>query len=153
DVVRKPKYDDKGNLIQSGIELGAKNYDVNSYLGTTDKRYPAATLAIFQMPGSNAIATAEAIKAKMEELKARFPEGVDYKIVYDTTVFVEESITAVYHTLIEAFILVFLVVLIFLQNWRVTIIPMVAVPVSLIGTFAVMALLGFSLNNLSLFGL
>ncbi len=153
DVVRKPKYDDKGNLIQSGIELGAKNYDVNSYLGTTDKRYPAATLAIFQMPGSNAIATAEAIKAKMEELKSRFPEGVDYKIVYDTTVFVEESITSVYHTLIEAFILVFIVVLVFLQNWRATIIPMVAVPVSLIGTLAVMAMLGFSLNNLSLFGL
>ena len=153
DVVRKPKYDDKGNLIQSGIELGAKNYDVNSYLGTTDKRYPAATLAIFQMPGSNAIACAEAIKAKMEELRGRFPEGVDYKIVYDTTVFVEESITSVYHTLIEAFILVFIVVLVFLQNWRATIIPMVAVPVSLIGTLAVMALLGFSLNNLSLFGL
>ncbi len=153
DVVRKPKYDDKGNLIQSGIELGAKNYDVNSYLGTTDKRYPAATLAIFQMPGSNAIACAEAIKAKMEELRSRFPAGVDYKIVYDTTVFVEESITSVYHTLIEAFILVFIVVLVFLQNWRATIIPMVAVPVSLIGTLAVMALLGFSLNNLSLFGL
>jgi multidrug efflux pump len=153
DVVRKPKYDDKGNLIESGIELGAKNYDVNSYLGTTDNRYPAATLAIFQMPGSNAIACAEAIKAKMEELKSRFPAGVEYRIVYDTTVFVEESITSVYHTLIEAFILVFIVVLVFLQNWRATIIPMVAVPVSLIGTLAVMALLGFSLNNLSLFGL
>ena len=89
----------------------------------------------------------------MEELKARFPEGVDYRIVYDTTVFVDESITSVYHTLIEAFILVFIVVLVFLQNWRATIIPMIAVPVSLIGTFAVMAMLGFSLNNLSLFGL
>jgi multidrug efflux pump len=143
DVVRKV----------NGIELGAKNYDVNSYLGTKETRYPAATLAIFQMPGSNAIACAEAIKAKMEELKARFPAGVDYAIVYDTTVFVEESIASVYHTLIEAFILVFIVVLVFLQNWRATIIPMVAVPVSLIGTFAVMAVLGFSLNNLSLFGL
>src|SRR4051812_368354 len=153
DVVRKPKLDDKGNVLQAGIELGAKNYDVNSYLGTKEKRYPAATLAIFQMPGSNAIATAEAIKAKMAELKSRFPEGVDYRIVYDTTVFVEESIASVYHTLIEAFILVFIVVLVFLQNWRATVIPMVAVPVSLIGTLAVMALLGFSLNNLSLFGL
>src|SRR5688572_7918482 len=153
DVVRKPKFDDKGNAIQRGVELGAKNYDVNSYLGTKEDRYPAPTLAIFQMPGSNAIATAEAIKAKMEELKTRFPEGVDYRIVYDTTVFVEESIASVYHTLIEAFILVFIVVLVFLQNWRATVIPMVAVPVSLIGTLAVMALLGFSLNNLSLFGL
>ena len=153
DVVRKPKLDDKGNILEAGIELGAKNYDVNSYLGTKEKRYPAATLAIFQMPGSNAIATAEAIKAKMAELKARFPEGVDYRIVYDTTVFVEESIASVYHTLIEAFILVFIVVLVFLQNWRATVIPMVAVPVSLIGTLAVMAILGFSLNNLSLFGL
>ena len=89
----------------------------------------------------------------MEELKAKFPEGVDYRIDYDTTVFVEESITSVYHTLIEAFVLVFIVVLVFLQNWRATIIPMVAVPVSLIGTFACMALFGFSLNNLSLFGL
>ena len=85
--------------------------------------------------------------------RAAFPKGVEYRIYYDTTVFVEESITSVIHTLIEAFILVFIVVLVFLQNWRATIIPMVAVPVSLIGTFAVMALLGFSLNNLSLFGL
>jgi multidrug efflux pump len=153
DVVRKTKYDDKGNPDDRGVELGAKNYDVNSYLGTKETRYPAVTLAIFQMPGSNALATAEAIKAKMEELKGRFPAGVDYRIVYDTTVFVEESIASVYHTLIEAFVLVFVVVLVFLQNWRATIIPMVAVPVSLIGTFAVMAILGFSLNNLSLFGL
>src|SRR5436305_4033947 len=89
----------------------------------------------------------------MDELKSRFPEGVDYRIHYDTTVFVNESIHSVIHTLIEAFILVFIVVLVFLQNWRATIIPMVAVPVSLIGTFSVMSLLGFSLNNLSLFGL
>src|SRR5688500_11912120 len=89
----------------------------------------------------------------MEELKRDFPDGVDYRIEYDTTVFVEESIASVFHTLIEAFILVFIVVLVFLQNWRATIIPMVAVPVSLIGTFAVMKMLGFSLNNLSLFGM
>jgi multidrug efflux pump len=139
DVVR----DDKG------IELGAKNYDVNSYLDGE----PSTTIAVFQLPGSNALDTAKAIRLKMDELKSRFPEGVDFHIYYDTTVFVKESIMSVVHTLIEAFILVFIVVLVFLQNWRATIIPMVAVPVSLIGTFAVMALMGFSLNNLSLFGL
>jgi len=153
DVVRKPQLDANGNPVLKGIELGAKNYDVNSYLGTKESRYPASTLAVFQLPGSNAIATADAIKAKMKELESRFPAGVEYRIVYDTTVFVQESIKSVYHTLIEAFILVFIVVLVFLQNWRATIIPMVAVPVSLIGTFACMAMLGFSLNNLSLFGL
>src|SRR5256885_5301380 len=89
----------------------------------------------------------------MKELESRFPKGVEYRIVYDTTVFVQESIKSVYHTLIEAFILVFIVVLVFLQNWRATIIPMVAVPVALVGTFTVMGGLGFSLNNLSLFGL
>src|SRR2546430_5707612 len=89
----------------------------------------------------------------MEELKKRFPADVDYAIVYDTTPFTRESIKTVIHTLFEAFILVALVVMIFLQNWRTTLIPLIAVPVSLIGTFAVMALLGFSLNNLSLFGL
>jgi multidrug efflux pump len=155
DVTRR-KLDDKGNVTQTGIELGAKNYDVNSYLGDgKEKRYAAATLAIFQMPGSNALQTADAIKAKMHQLQQdkEIPEGAEYRIVYDTTVFVQESIASVYHTLIEAFILVFIVVLVFLQNWRATIIPMVAVPVSLIGTFGIMALLGFSLNNLSLFGL
>ncbi|HEX3602222.1 MAG TPA: efflux RND transporter permease subunit, partial [Lacipirellulaceae bacterium] len=149
DVVRDTQRDADGHVTDKGIELGAKNYDVNSYLDGD----PSATLAIFQLPGSNAIDTAKAIRAKMEELKGRFPEGVDYRIHYDTTVFVQESIISVIHTLVEAFILVFIVVLVFLQNWRATIIPMVAVPVSLIGTFAVMALLGFSLNNLSLFGL
>jgi len=130
-------------------ELGAKNYDVGSYL---DGR-PSITLAVFQLPGSNAVATAEAVRAKMDELASRFPAGLEHRIVYDTTIFVNESIHEVYKTLIEAFILVFIVVLVFLQNWRATIIPMVAVPVSLIGTFAVMAMMGFSLNNLSLFGL
>jgi multidrug efflux pump len=154
DVVRPTRYDEAGKPVEKGIELGAKNYDVNSYLGAgADNRYPAATLAVFQMPGSNALATAESIKARMEDLKGRFPQGMDYRIVYDTTVFVEESIASVYHTLIEAFALVFIVVLVFLQNWRATLIPMIAVPVSLIGTFFVMGMLGFSLNNLSLFGL
>jgi len=130
-------------------ELGAKNYDVNSYLDGQ----PCITLAVFQLPGSNALATAEGVRAKMEELGARFPEGLEHRIVYDTTVFIDESIHEVYKTLFEAFVLVFIVVLLFLQNWRACLIPMVAVPVSLIGTCAVMALLGFSLNNLSLFGL
>ncbi|MFO0928346.1 MAG: efflux RND transporter permease subunit [Gemmataceae bacterium] len=134
---------------QKGVELGAKNYDVNSYLDGE----PSVTIALFQLPGSNALETAQGIRARMEELKKAFPAGVDYKIVYDTTVFIDESVHEVYKTLYEAFILVFIVVLVFLQDWRATLMPMIDVPVSLIGTFAVMALLGFSLNNLSLFGL
>ncbi len=144
-------------IVQNGkaeqvpnIELGAKNYDVNSYLDGE----PSVTLAVYQLPGSNAIETAKSINDMMKKLSGTvFPEGVQYRIVYDTTVFIEESISAVYHTLIEAIVLVFIVVLVFLQNWRATVIPMIAVPVSLIGTFAVMAAMGFSLNNLSLFGL
>jgi multidrug efflux pump len=134
---------------QKGVELGAKNYDVNSYLDGE----PSITLAIFQLPGSNALKTAEAIKKKMHELHKDFPRGIDYRIHYDTTVFIDESIHEVYKTLFEAFLLVFIVVLVFLQDWRATLMPMIDVPVSLIGTFAVMAALGFSLNNLSLFGL
>jgi multidrug efflux pump len=145
DILKAPD----GRVLEQGVELGAKSYDVNSYLDGK----PAVTLAVFQLPGSNALKTAEAVKAKMEELKEKFPAGVKYEIFYDTTVFVEESIHEVFKTLVEAFILVFLVVLVFLQDWRATIIPMIAVPVSLVGTFAVMALMGFSLNNLSLFGL
>src|SRR5262245_59963474 len=131
------------------VELGAKNYDVGSYLDGQ----PSVTMAVFQLPGANALATAESVRAEMERLKARFPAGMEYKIVHDTTVFVDESIHEVYKTLFEAFILVFIVVLVFLQDWRATLLPMIDVPVSLIGTFFVMAMLGFSLNNLSLFGL
>ncbi len=131
------------------VELGAQNYDVSSYLDGAE----SITLAVFQLPGSNALETAESIRQEMEKLKARFPQGLDYRVVYDTTVFVEESIAEVYKTLFEAVFLVFIVVLVFLQDWRTTIIPMVAVPVSLVGTFFIMNLLGFSLNNLSLFGL
>ncbi|MCI0637591.1 MAG: efflux RND transporter permease subunit, partial [Gemmataceae bacterium] len=134
---------------KDGIELGAKNYDVNSYLDGE----PSITLAVYQLPGSNALETAKEIKDTMKQLSEDFPRGVEYRMVYDTTVFIDESITAVYHTLIEAIVLVFIVVLVFLQNWRATIIPMIAVPVSLVGTFAVMSSMGFSLNNLSLFGL
>ena len=141
--------DEHGRTVEKGVELGAKNYDVNSYLDGQ----PSVTLAVFQLPGSNALTTAEAIRAKMKELQAKFPGGHGYKIVYDTTVFVDESVHEVYKTLFEAFVLVFIVVLVFLQDWRATLMPMIDVPVSLIGTFGVMALLGFSLNNLTLFGL
>ncbi len=132
-----------------GVQLGAKSYSISSTLDGS----PSATLSIFQLPGSNALGTAQSIRKTMDELKKNFPSGVDYKIVYDTTVFVSESIRAVEHTLIEAIILVGIVVLLFLQSWRATIIPLVAVPVSLIGTFAAMAMFGFSLNTISLFGL
>ncbi|XZE21148.1 efflux RND transporter permease subunit [Pirellulaceae bacterium SH449] len=131
-------------------ELGARNYDVSSALDGK----PSVTIAVFQLPGSNALTTANSIKEKMMELKEfRFKEGVDYAIVYDTTVFVEESVHEVYKTLLEAFVLVFIVVLVFLQDWRATLMPMIDVPVSLIGTLAVMQWLGFSLNNLSMLGL
>ncbi len=110
-------------------------------------------LNIYQLPGSNALNTAAQVRAKMEELKGRFPPGLDYRIVYDTTPFIRESVNEVYSTLIDAVILVSLVMLVFLQSWRAAIIPLVAVPVAIIGTFAAMAALGFSLNNLSLFGL
>jgi multidrug efflux pump len=131
------------------VELGARDYSANSYLDGK----PAMAIAVFQRPGSNALATAQGVRTTMAELSQQFPKGLEYRIVYDPTVFVQESINAVVHTLIEAFILVFIVVLIFLQDWRATLLPMIDVPVSLIGTFAVMAALGFSLNNLTLFGL
>jgi multidrug efflux pump len=131
------------------VELGAKDYSTTSSLDGK----PAAALGIFQLPGSNALAASKAVREKMKELSAYFPAGLEYRIVYDPTQFVEQSIEAVYHTLFEAIILVLIVVLVFLQSWRTTIIPLLAVPVSLVGTFAVMAALGFSLNNLSLFGL
>ncbi len=138
------------------VELGAKSYEMeSSYNGDTGETLPSITVAVFQLPGSNALETAQAIRDTMSNLKesGRFPSGVDYRIDYDTTLFIEQSINDVYITLLQALGLVFLVVLIFLQSWRATIIPMVAVPVSLVGAFGGMALFGFSLNNLSLFGL
>ena len=131
------------------VELAARDYTVSSQLSGK----PASALVIWQLPGSNAIETSDAVRAKMEELKKNFPPGVDYRVIYDTTIFARESIAAVVHTLFEAVLLVVIVVIVFLQNWRASIIPMLAVPVSLIGTFAVMKVFGFSLNNLSLFGL
>ena len=133
----------------SDVELGAQDYSTTSSLDGK----PAVALGIFQLPGSNALKASQAVRAKMKELSASFPPGLEYTIVYDPTQFVRQSVEAVYHTLFEAIILVLIVVLIFLQTWRATIIPLLAVPVSLIGTFAVMAAMGFSLNNLSLFGL
>src|SRR5712675_981660 len=131
------------------VELAARDYSVSSQLSGK----PAAALVIFQLPGSNAIDTSDAVRAKLAELKKSFPPGVDYRVIYDTTLFARESIQAVVHTLFEAVLLVVLVVIVFLQNWRASVIPLLAVPVSLIGTFAVMKAFGFSLNNLSLFGL
>jgi hydrophobe/amphiphile efflux-1 (HAE1) family protein len=130
-------------------ELGADTYALRSLLDNK----AAAALPIFQRPGSNAIAISERVRAKMQELKRDFPQGVDYEIVYDPTVFVRGSIHAVVHTLFEAIVLVVLVVIVFLQTWRASVIPLIAVPVSLVGTFAVMHIFGFSLNALSLFGL
>jgi hydrophobe/amphiphile efflux-1 (HAE1) family protein len=131
------------------IELGAQQYDQSCTLDTE----PSVALSIYQLPGSNAIATSKAVYQKMEELATRFPTGVEYKIVYDTTPFIHESIFEVLKTLRDAVLLVAIVVLVFLQNWRAAVIPLIAVPVAIIGTFAVMAGMGFSLNNLSLFGL
>ena len=131
------------------VELGAADY-------STDFAYdgkPAVGLGIFQLPGSNSIATADAVYARMKTLSESFPPGIEYEIPYDTTIFVRESIQDVVTTLFEAVGLVVIVVLVFLQSWRASVIPLLAIPVSLIGTFAVMAAFGFSINNLSLFGI
>jgi multidrug efflux pump len=148
------KTGDESELVRladvARTELGARNYDVSS---TLDGK-PSITMAVFQLPGSNALSTAQAIRDEMDRLKStRFPAGIDFAIVYDTTVVVDESIHEVYKTLFEAFLLVFIVVILFLQDWRATLMPMIDVPVSLIGTLAVMQWLGFSLNNLSMLGL
>jgi multidrug efflux pump len=131
------------------VELGSDNYALRSMLDNTT----AVAIPIFQRPGSNAIAISDAVRAKMAELKKGFPEGIDYNVAYDPTVFVRGSIEAVLHTLLEAIALVVIVVIVFLQTWRASIIPLLAVPVSLIGTLGVMHLFGFGLNTLSLFGL
>ncbi|MEM7143724.1 MAG: multidrug efflux RND transporter permease subunit [Verrucomicrobiota bacterium] len=147
------KASDDGRVVRlrdvARVELGALEYNVNAYMNDT------RTLAIpvFQRPGSNALETAKAIRAAMAEMGEAFPEGMEYAIPYDPTQFISRSIEAVIETLIEAVLLVVLVMIIFLQSWRAAIIPILAIPVSLIGTFAVMGLFGFSLNNLTLFGL
>ena len=131
------------------IELAAQDYSTNSYL---DRDF-AVALAIFQRPSSNALSTAIAIGNTMQELSKRFPSGVQYSIVYNPTQFIAQSVEAVEETLLEAVILVVLVVILFLQNWRAAIIPLIAIPVSLVGTFFFMGTFGFTLNNLTLFGL
>ncbi|HEV7608424.1 MAG TPA: multidrug efflux RND transporter permease subunit [Steroidobacteraceae bacterium] len=131
------------------LELGASTYATQSLLGNEN----AVAIPVFQAPGSNALELSNKVRADMETLKKSFPQGMDYKIIYDPTQFVRQSIDAVFHTLLEAVALVVLVVILFLQTWRASIIPLVAVPVSVIGTFAVLHALGFSINTLSLFGL
>jgi hydrophobe/amphiphile efflux-1 (HAE1) family protein len=131
------------------VELAAQDYTTNSYLD----RDPAVALAIYQRPGSNALATAKGVIDTMNVVEQRFPPGIKYAIVYNPTQFIQQSVDAVIETIGEAIVLVVLVVILFLQTWRAAIIPIVAIPVSLIGTFFFMAVFGFTLNNLSLFGL
>jgi HAE1 family hydrophobic/amphiphilic exporter-1 len=145
--------DPSGSMVRirdvGRIELGAQNYDM---IGRLNGR-PAALVALYQLPGSNAIEAADGARKMMAELKTRFPEDLDYVIALDTTLAVTEGIKEIVHTLFEAMVLVILVVFLFLQGWRPTLIPLLAVPVSLIGTFMLFPMLGFSLNTLSLFGL
>jgi multidrug efflux pump subunit AcrB len=133
----------------ASIEMGAQSYDQTC---TLDQK-PSVALSVYQLPGSNALDVARRVRERMKQLRLRFPPGIDYKIIYDTTPFIRESIIEVYETLFDAVVLVAIVVLVFLQNWRSTLIPLIAVPVAVVGTFAVMAAIGFSLNNLTLFGL
>ncbi len=142
-----------GRIVQlkdiGRVELGAQNYATKGYLG----KDPAVAMPIFQQPGGNALETSAEIQAKMKELSKNFPADLEYKIAYNPTEFIQKSVDEVYHTIFEAMLLVVLVILLFLQSWRAAIIPILAIPVSLIGTFAVMQAIGFSLNNLTLFGL
>ena len=142
-----------GSMVRLGdvarLDLGAASYALRSKLDGQD----AVAIPIFLRPGANALATSEAVKKTIERLKQNFPEGIDYRIVYDTTQFVQQSIDAVILTFFEALLLVILVVMLFLQTWRAAIIPLIAVPVSIIGTFILLNALGFSINTLTLFGL
>ncbi|HWI85271.1 MAG TPA: multidrug efflux RND transporter permease subunit [Sphingomonas sp.] len=145
--------DDAGRQVRISdigrVELGAADYNVNTYLSGN----PTVLAAVFQRPGSNALRTAEAVQAEMKRIAAKFPKGLEYRVIYNPTEFVAQSIDAVKHTLLEAIILVVIVILVFLQNWRAAIIPIVAIPVSLLGGLAVLEAVGYSLNNLSLFAL
>ncbi|HBM14304.1 MAG TPA: hydrophobe/amphiphile efflux-1 family RND transporter, partial [Rhodospirillaceae bacterium] len=131
------------------VELSGYDYSSNSYLDGKE----AAAILVFQSPGSNALATAESVIARMDELKKNFPTGLDYSIVYNPTEFIQQSVEAVMNTIFEAIALVVIVIILFLKTWRAAIIPIVAIPISLIGTFLIMSAVGFSLNNLTLFGL
>ncbi len=147
------KVGDQGQLTRlsdvARVELGQENYALRAMLDNQ----PALAMPVFQRPGTNAIELSDNVRATMAKLAKKFPQGMEYQIAYDPTVFVRGSIEAVIHTLLEAILLVVLVVVLFLQTWRASIIPLIAVPVSLVGTFAVMQLLGVSINTLSLFGL
>src|SRR4029079_17186211 len=151
DIVVKAGQD--GRLVRlhdvARIELGALDYSTNSFL----LRKSAVAMLVFQRPGSNALATAKRISDTMVSLKADFPKGLDYNIGYNPTEFIAQSVSELIKTIYEAMLLVVIVVLVFLQGWRPAIIQIIAIPVSLVGTFAVMAALGFSINNLTLFGL
>ncbi len=151
DIILKTGKDGRISRLRdvAWIELGAKNQDVRSRLDGM----PSIGLAVFQLPGSNALQVADEVKAKVSELSKRFPQGLKYGIYYDTTPFIEESVAEVFKTLRDAIILVAIVVLFFLQDWKSLILPLIDVGVSLVGTFAIMKLMGFTLNNLTLFGL
>jgi HAE1 family hydrophobic/amphiphilic exporter-1 len=131
------------------VELGAQDYSANGYLDV----FNAVPILVYQQPGSNALSTAQHIRSTMQDLSKEFPQGLKYDIVYDTTLFIAQSVHEVLITILEAVALVVVVVILFLQTWRASIIPIVAIPISLIGTFTILSALGFSLNNLSLFGL
>src|SRR6187551_1170372 len=145
--------DAEGRQVRVGdvarVEIGAQDYGTSAYLDDKD----SVIIPVLQEPGSNALAAADAVQAAMTELSADFPAGLEYRIVYNPTEFIQQSVDAVVETLLEAIVLVVLVIVVFLHKWRASLIPVLAIPVSLIGTFAVLALLGYSLNNLSLFGL
>lgn len=147
------KTGERGNITRlkdvARVDLGGKTYDISSTLSGI----PSASIAVYQLPGANALDVADQVRYKMDELKLNFPQGLEYKVSYDTTLFVSASINEVFVTLFQAGALVFIVLFIFLQDWRATIIPAVTIPVSLIATFIVMAMMGFSLNMLTLFGL
>jgi HAE1 family hydrophobic/amphiphilic exporter-1 len=151
------KTDPQGRVTRIGdvarVELGAQDYTTNAYMGIDGVEHNAVALGILQQPGSNALATVERVKAEMIKLKQRFPPGLDYQIIYNPTEYVRASIDEVAKTLFIAVGLVVLVVVAFLQSWRAALIPIIAIPVSLVGALAVLAAFGFSLNNLSLFGL
>ncbi len=129
-------------------ELGSQDYSINAYLNNKN----AVAIGIFQRPGSNALSTAEALQREMARMAETFPSGLGYSTVYNPTEFIQQSVNEVIKTLIEATLLVIVVVILFLQSWRAAIIPIIAIPVSLVGTFLVMAMVGVSFNTLSLFG-
>ncbi len=151
DIILKTDLDGQITYLRdvSRTELGARSEDLMARL---DRR-PSSGLAVYLLPGANALDTADRIKARMRDLETRFPAGLEYAIVYDTTPFVRESVNEVFHTLRDAIILVTIVILLFLQDWRSLLLPVIGVLVSLVGTFAVMIVMGFTLNNLTLFGL